>query len=136
MRKWFAVGTRYIVSLQVLMLVLVLLLAACAGGEAGGGDPADAVEKYLTSKVAGDADGVKALLCSAMEADLDREANSFAAVDASLEGMDCQRDGSSDVVRCAGKIVAVYGTENMDFPLGAYKVVQEGGEWKWCGEAG
>jgi hypothetical protein len=92
------------------------------------------VEKYLTAKVAGDADGVKALLCSSMEGDLDREANSFASVDASLVDMDCKRDGSSDVVRCTGKITAVYGTENMDFPLGAYKVVQEGGDWKWCGE--
>lgn len=133
-------GTRYISSLPMklvflMALLLPLLLSACAGGQ-GGGDPADAVEKYLTAKIAGDAEGVKALLCSAMEADLDREANSFAAVDAELEGMDCQREGSTDVVRCAGKIVAVYGTEAMDFPLTAYAVVQEGGDWKWCGEAG
>ena len=136
MIRRFPVGTRYIVSLAILMVVLVMFVAACAGDQGGGGDPADAVEKYLTAKVAGDADGVRALLCSAMEADLDREANSFASVDAELDGMDCQRDGDTDVVRCAGKIVAVYGTENMDFPLGAYSVVQEGGEWKWCGETG
>src|SRR5512145_215368 len=126
-----AVSLRKIIGVS---LLLVLLLAACAG-DSGGGDPAAAVEQYLTAKVAGDAEGVKGLLCSAMESNLDREASSFAAVEAKLEDMKCQRDGSTDVVRCEGKIVATYGTENMDFPLGAYQVVQEGGAWKWCGEA-
>lgn len=129
------VGAWHAVPLRLTMtIMLVLLLAACAGGD--GGDPADAVEKYLTAKIAGDAAGVKALLCSAMEADLDREANSFAAVDATIEAMDCQRDGTTDVVNCAGRIVATYGTEKLEFPLTSYAIVQEGGEWKWCGEAG
>ena len=49
--------------------------------------------------------------------------------------MACTRQGDSDVVACTGKIVATYGTENTDFPLVSYKVVQEDGAWKWCGEA-
>jgi hypothetical protein len=120
----------------LLLILLALLLAACAGGDSGAGDPAEAVERYLQAKIAGDADGVRALLCSAKEADLDMEAGSFAAVEARLEDMDCQRDGDTDVVRCQGKIVATYGTEDLDFPLSAYRMVLEGGVWKWCGEAG
>ena len=34
-----------------------------------------------------------------------------------------------------GRIVALYGTEETEFPLVSYRVVEEDGEWKWCGEA-
>jgi len=114
----------------------LLLLAACSGsGGSTGDDPAKTVEKYLTAKVSGDGDTVRALLCSAMEADKDREASAFTSVTAAkIEDMKCQRNGDSDVVTCTGKIVANYGTEDTDFPLSSYKVVQEDGEWKWCGE--
>jgi hypothetical protein len=112
------------------LLVLALLLVACAGS---GSDPSKTVEQYLQAKVAGDADTMRRLLCSEMEADLDREMASFASVDAKIEDMTCQQDGS--VVRCSGRIVAVYGTENTEFPLSSYRVLQEDGEWKWCGEA-
>ena len=70
-----------------------------------------------------------------MEADLDREAGSFNGVDATVENMDCTRDGDANAVTCTGAIVAVYTSENREFPLGVYNVVQEDGEWKWCGEA-
>ena len=66
------------------MLLAGFLLAACA--PASGGDPAKTVEQYLTAKVAGDETALRPLLCSAMEADLSREASSFAAVDAKLTG--------------------------------------------------
>jgi len=118
---------------QIIMMAGLLILAACAGSSAG--DPADTVERYLTAKVAGDADTVRALLCSAMESARDREANAFTSVTgAEIEGMECQRAGESDVVTCTGTIKAVYGTEAAEFPLASYKVVQEDGEWKWCGE--
>jgi hypothetical protein len=38
------------------------------------------------------------------------------------------------VVDCQGKIVALYGAEQTEFPLGAYRIVLEDGQWKWCGE--
>jgi hypothetical protein len=41
-------------------------------------------------------------------------------------------DGSK--VKCDGKITAQYGNEKNEFPLVTYRVVQEDGEWKWCGE--
>lgn len=117
----------------MLFCLCVLLLAACTGGSAG--DPAATVEQYLTAKVAGEGDTVRALLCSEMEAAADREANAFTSVTgATIEGLDCTRAGERDIVTCAGTIKAVYGTEAAEFPLSAYKVVQEDGEWRWCGE--
>ena len=113
-------------------LVSVLILVACAAS--GAGDPARTVEKYIQAKIKGDSATMRGLLCSEMEAQLGQEANTFRGVaGVSLESMSCTRDGAS-IVRCQGKIVALYGTEKNEFPLVAYRVVQEDGEWKWCGE--
>ncbi|NJO82783.1 MAG: hypothetical protein HC828_08115 [Blastochloris sp.] len=103
---------------------------------ASAGDPAAAetVQQYMTAKAEADEDTIRALLCSEMEADLEREINSFAAVDARIEEVACVAESES-VVRCTGAIVVTYGTEDTSFPLGAYRVVQEDGEWRWCGEA-
>lgn len=117
-----------------LFLGLIIILAACASG--GTGDPAQTVEKYLSAKVEGDTAALQTLLCSAMEGDLERESKTFESVsDVNIEGMVCEREGESDTVRCSGKIVALYGAEETEFPLTSYRVVQEDGEWKWCGEA-
>jgi hypothetical protein len=121
---------------KLFLVMIALLLTACGGGGSGNGDPAGAVQRYLQAKVSGDAEGVRSLLCAAMEADAEREAASFATVSgATIEGMTCARDGETDRVKCEGKIVATYGQEKTEFPLGTYSVVQEDGEWKWCGEA-
>ncbi len=113
-------------------LALGLLLTACNGS----GDPAKTVEQYLQAKVDGNEKVIRQLLCSQKEADAFQEINAFTSVTgAHIEGMSCQRLDDSDVVRCDGKIVALYGKEETDFPLSSYRVVQEDGEWKWCGEA-
>ncbi len=113
------------------LLIGLLLLAACGGA----GDPAPMVENYLRAKVAGDADTVRALLCSAKEADLEAELRTYAIAEGvKIEEMACQRVGESDVVQCNGRVVALYGTEENIFPLASYRVVQEDGEWKYCGE--
>jgi len=115
------------------VLLFALALVACSDG---GSDPAESVEKYLQAKVKGDATQIRSLLCSEMEAVLERESRTFESVSGvSIEGMECQRAGESDVVRCQGKIVALYGAEETEFPLVSYRVVEEDGEWKWCGEA-
>jgi hypothetical protein len=119
--------------MKKLLFGFLLILAACGGS--GAGDPADTVERYLTAKVGGDGDTMRALLCSEMESVVEREVNSFVSVtDPRIENMECTRDGDSDTVRCTGTITAVYGTEAATFDLTSYRVVQEDGEWKWCGE--
>jgi hypothetical protein len=114
------------------LLFLLLVVAACGGA----GDPAKVVEQYLQAKVAADEQGVRSLLCAAKEAEAFQEVNAFTSVSgAHIEGLKCQRVADSNVVTCQGKIVALYGTESTEFPLASYQVVQEDGEWKWCGEA-
>ncbi len=115
------------------LLVWMMSLVACANAVS----PAETVETYLQAKVDGDAETVRSLLCADMEADLEREANTFASVSGvHLEGMVCEQVADSTTVACQGKIVALYGTEETEFPLVSYRVVDEDGEWKWCGETG
>ena len=122
--------------MRVLLILLSLALPLVACGGSGAGDPAETVEKYMQAKVDGDADSIRALLCSEMESVLERESRTFESVSGvTIEGMDCQQDGDSNVVRCQGKIVALYGAEETEFPLVSYRVVEEDGEWRWCGEA-
>jgi hypothetical protein len=121
----------------VLILLLIMVALAGCGGE---GDPVETVERYLQAKVSSDRQQIQADLCSEMEAMLEREVRTFESVSGvELEGMACQRldDGPAGeaVVSCDGRIVALYGTEETEFPLVAYRVVQEDGQWKWCGEA-
>ncbi|MFN2136276.1 MAG: hypothetical protein ACK2UK_10000 [Candidatus Promineifilaceae bacterium] len=123
-------------SLPVFLLLLTaaMLLVACSSGASA--DPAATVQQYMKAKADGDADTIRQLLCSEMEGVLEREIRTFESVsDVRIEGMACQRVSDSDVVTCSGKIVASYGTEDTEFPLASYRVVDEDGEWKWCGEA-
>ena len=118
----------------LLITFAAILLVSCGNG--GGGDPAATVEQYMQAKVAGDADAIRSLLCSEMEVHLERESRTFDSVSGvELEDMACQHEGQSNTVHCQGNIVALYGTEQTEFPLVSYRVVQEDGEWKWCGEA-
>lgn len=113
------------------MTLLLLLLSACAGA---GDDPAArAVEQYLQAKVETNQTEMRRLLCAPLENQLQLQM-SFASIEARIEGMAC-RSSESNIVRCEGRIIATYGTEEQEFPLGAYGVAQEDGEWKWCGEA-
>ena len=120
------------VARTLIILAALCLLSACTRR----GEPSAAVERYLQAKVSGDEETIRRLLCRAMEGDYERERRSFEGVnEAHLEGMDCQGGGDSSFVRCQGKIVAAYGVEQSEFPLTAYRVTWEDGEWKWCGEA-
>lgn len=116
----------------MLLLFWFILLAGCAAAS----NPAATVEKYLQAKVNGDAETIRALLCSEMEAVWEREAASFQSVTGvQIEGMACTRVGDTNTVSCQGRIIALYGAEQTEFPLVSYRVVEEGGEWKWCGES-
>ena len=129
-------------KLTLLWLLILLALAACGGGgdETAADPAARAVESYLTAKVAGDEDAIRAGLCSAMESVLERELRTFESVaDARIEGMRGAADNaaaaSPQTVRCTGQIVATYGAEDTTFPLAAYRAVEEDGVWRWCGES-
>ena len=120
------------------LCVTLLIVTACDNTSAT--DTTDsrsqAVQQYLTAKVASDRDGIAALLCSELEASLDRETASFDSVSADIENMVCIPSDTDDaVVTCTGEIVADYGGESTVFPLSAYNVVEEDGTWRWCGEA-
>jgi hypothetical protein len=117
----------------LLLLIGLLFITACSGS---GNDPATAVKDYLSAKVAGDTDQIRALLCSEMESVLERETRTFDSVTGvEIEDMSCSQEGDSPVVRCEGQIVALYGAEETHFPLVSYRVIEEDGQWKWCGEA-
>ncbi len=125
-------------NLVLTMVLPALVLAACGGTPSatpGGGDAAaKAVEAYLTAKVNVDQAGVRKLLCSEKEKDAETEATTFLGVtEPKIEGMQCASIGGNKV-KCDGKITAQYGAEKNEFPLVTYRVVQEDGEWKWCGE--
>jgi hypothetical protein len=121
------------------VIVLSCVLTACGGGTPSSAPSASdaavkAVEAYLTAKVNVDQDGVRKLLCSEKEKDFETEATTFLGVtEPKIEGMKCASLGDNRV-KCDGKITAQYGTEKNEFPLVTYRVVQEDGEWKWCGE--
>lgn len=120
-------------KLLLISSLLAVFLMACAG--AGSGDPVEAVERYMQAKVDGDEETIRALLCAEMEANVDREIHTFDSVSGvTIEGMACEQVGDSPVVSCQGTIVALYGEEETEFPLVSYRVVQDAGEWKWCGE--
>ena len=112
---------------------LSLLLVAC-GSPAG--NPADTVEQYIQAKAAGDKNTLQTLLCSEMEARLEQESMTFAGVQGvEVQEMSCQQVGDTETVACTGQITALYGTEETAFPLTTYRVVEEDGQWKWCGES-
>jgi hypothetical protein len=115
-----------------LLLPFFLFLAACSGETAGTG-AGDIVEDYLEAKVAGNLEAVTSLICSEMADNVTREAASFANVEATIEGMQCTANGNT--VTCTGTIIALYGNDEREFPLGNYRVVQEEGQWRWCGES-
>lgn len=129
----------------LIVCLLLLTLAACSGEPAAPPTAAasptpdnaagDAVQRYLQARIDGDADALARLLCAEREGDARREAASFAAVEASLRDVACTFDPTTSTVTCSGAIVAVYDGEGRDFDIPRYRVVQEDGEWKVCGEA-
>lgn len=125
--------------LTIVGLSMMCLLAACGGGGTNTGDADSAgaigvVERYLQAKITADEAGLRAVMCSELEATIENEALSFSGVtDPRIENMACTFNAADNTVACTGQIVATYGTEVQTFPLQTYSVAQEDGEWKWCG---
>jgi hypothetical protein len=115
--------------------MLLLVVSAACGGQPPDSDAADVVERYIQAKAAADSNTIRELLCSEREADFERESMSFKGIETRVENLACEHE-AAETVACAGAIVATYGKEDREFPLGNYRVVQEDGVWKWCGESG
>lgn len=120
-------------KLCILVIVVVMSLVAC--NSTGANNSASVVEDYLQAKVSSDEANITSLICSELESEINREVASFANVDASIENMACTVNDGDETVTCTGEIIATYGTEDREFPLSTYRVVQEDGEWRWCGES-
>ena len=123
-------------SLILFILLANILLTAC--GASNTDAPAKAVETYLNTLVAKDADRLPTLVCGDWEDDALLELDSFQAVDARLENAACQQtgtEGDTGLVSCTGSIVLTYDGEdqNLDLSVRTYQVVQEGGDWLVCG---
>ena len=115
------------------MIILLFVLTGCASDA-----PEDAVTGYFEALVAGDETVARSLSCAEWESIAATRITTFASLDARLEGMSCTAAGEATEggtrVTCEGNIVATYGTEDTELPLGTYRVVQEGGSWRMCGE--
>ena len=116
-------------------LLAAIVLAACSSSSDA---PARAVEEYLNTLVAKDADRLPTLVCGDWEDDALIELDSFQAVEARLEAMACQQtgtDGETALVDCTGSIIATYNDEDqeLDLSVRTYQVVQEGSDWLVCG---
>jgi hypothetical protein len=116
-------------------LLAAIVLAACTSSSDA---PARAVEEYLNTLVAKDADRLPTLVCGDWEEDALIELDSFQAVEARLEAMACQQtgtDGDTALVDCTGSIIATYNDEDqeLDLSVRTYQVVQEGSDWLVCG---
>ena len=118
----------------ILFLSLIVLIAACSQT----GDPGAAMLKYLEARVAADANAIRGLSCAAWESQAAMQADSFRSMNAQLQDVTCQQsgtDGDTTLVTCGGQIVTTYEGENREWALGTYRMIQEDGEWKMCGEA-
>jgi hypothetical protein len=127
--------------LMLMLLVASVIFAACGGDSAPTDSPttqddpaARAVEAYLNAKVAADRDAMIRLICSAREGEIDVTEMSFMGTQAVTEGMACSSNEDRTVVTCEGNIVASYGGESRTMPLTSYQVVEEDGQWRWCGQ--
>jgi len=121
-----------------LLLLILLALSACNGAAAPAGAPQDAVEGYFQALANKDENGMVNLSCAAWETQARQEYNSFAAVELTLENLECQPAGQSDeytLVSCSGMIIASYGAEDLEVDVAErnYQVIPEGGEWRMCG---
>lgn len=123
-------------GVAAVLLLAALVLAGCASG-----DPAPAIERYIETRTAGDAETLVGYSCASWEGQAVVEATSFQSMNAEIFDMACQSAGETEGgtrVACTGTIVTEYRGEETEWDLAAqtFLAVQEGGEWRMCGYAG
>jgi len=120
-----------------LIIVTALALGGCSGPGSGSG-AVGAVDSYYQSIIAQNSDQLNNVICPEFQDAAQVELDSFQGVKTELQGLSCQeagKEGQNTLVKCAGKIVATYGSEKMDFPIDdrVHKVQNQSGSWKVCG---
>ncbi len=129
---------RQLLSLLCLLLLAGVLFAACSSAQ-NDGDPATAVESYLSAMVANDTAKRPQLICPAYEAGAQTDFDSMGAVGgAALNGVDCTARAVNDTtanVSCTGTIDFTYNGEsqNLDLSINSYLAQKVDGQWKMCG---
>lgn len=94
------------------------------------------VKAYLQAKVESDLPTLQSLICAELAQRAVAESRTFATVsNVTIQNMSCRVDEDDTNVTCSGEIIAQYGNQTTPFPLTRYRVVQEEGVWKWCGES-
>jgi hypothetical protein len=117
-----------------LLFGFLLILVACSGQS----DPSAAMMAYLQARVEANVEKMVSLSCIDWESQAGLQAQSFRAMNAQLKDVTCTtgaQDGDYTLVKCDGKIITSYNGENREWELGSYRMKQEDGEWKMCGEA-
>ena len=127
---------RKLLLILLVALITNILLTACSASNSDA--PAKAVETYLNTLVAKDADQLPTLVCGDWEEDALIELDSFQAVTPRLEDVSCTptgTDGDIVLVNCSGKIIATYNEEDqeLDLSVRTYEVIQQDGDWLVCG---
>ena len=120
----------------LLLTMLLLMISSCSSENAD--NAPGAVEDYLEALVSKDENQMINQSCTDWESQAKLELNSFAAVEASLENLNCETSGQAGdytLVDCKGIIIANYGAEVLEIELQerTFQVLQEGGEWRMCG---
>ena len=126
---------RKLLLILAMLLTANLLLTACASKTDA---PVKAVEDYWNAIVAKDSERLPTLVCGDWEDDALTVLDSLQAVTAKLDNFSCAQtgtDGDTTLVKCTGKILLTYNTENQEIDLSTftYQVMQDGGDWLVCG---
>lgn len=118
-----------------ILVIAAALLAACSSEVT----PDTAVENYLQAIVEKDTAQVSALSCGGWEANAMMMLDSFQAVSAELQDLNCNEAGTTPegmaLVSCTGKIITSYGDElqELDLSVQDYVLENANGEWLVCG---
>lgn len=126
---------RKLLLILAMLLTANVLLTACASKTDA---PVKAVEDYWNAIVAKDSERLPTLVCGDWEDDALTVLDSLQAVTAKLDNFSCAQtgtDGDTTLVKCTGKILLTYNTENQEIDLSTftYQVTQDGGDWLVCG---
>jgi hypothetical protein len=127
---------RKLLLILSIVLVINVLLSACATSKTDA--PVQAVEDYWNAIAAKDSERLPTLVCGDWETEALTVLDSLQAVTAKLDNFSCAQtgtDGDTTLVKCTGKMLLTYNTENQEIDLSTftYQVVQQNGEWLVCG---